>query len=303
MSALVTVRNLRVSRGRTEILRDVNLELRDGDVTAVLGPNGAGKSTLVAALSGLVKPDGGDIRLEGRVASALQSAGMARRSVRANVELALAWWGVPARDRRPRAAAALEDLNVGHLVRRRATELSGGEQRRVHLARSLALDADILLLDEPFAGLDPAARGALLDDASSVLRDRRGTTLVVVHDRAEAWALADNVVVLLDGRVAAAGPTRDVLENPPDASVARFLGYDGQIDRGDRMVLTRAGHIVVDPAGDEAVITRVVAGEDGCRVRLELADGAVWAKLPAGAAVGDRLRVRVVGGANFPREQ
>src|SRR6185436_9696474 len=138
---------------------------------------------------GLLEPVSGRVELHGRVAAALQAPALARRTVRANVEAALGWWGVPRAERPARAMDALERMHVGALAGRPAATLSGGESRRVHLARAIALGADALLLDEPFAGLDAPTRAELLSDAAAVLRDPERATLVVLHDRAEAWAL------------------------------------------------------------------------------------------------------------------
>src|SRR6185312_11967795 len=152
------------------------------------------------------------------------SADLARRSVMANLVAALAWWGVPRGERRGRAERALAAMGAAHLAGRQATALSGGERRRVHLARVLATEADVLLLDEPFAGLDAEVRADLLTDAAEVLRSPERGTLVVVHDRAEAWALADRLLILIGGELVASGPPRALLEAPPTPLVARFLG-------------------------------------------------------------------------------
>lgn len=204
-----------LQRDRREIVHDVSLQLRAGEVTALLGPNGAGKSTLLDGLAGELAVSAGQILRQGRTTLGLQSPVLAHRTVMANMLLALSWWGVPRASRRARALGALQQLGVEHLAKRRATELSGGERRRVHLARSLAVDPDILLLDEPFAGLDGETRASLLEEASSALRSDRRATLVVVHDRDEAWALADRLLILLDGRLVAEGPPHELLDQPP----------------------------------------------------------------------------------------
>src|SRR5205085_2312666 len=181
------------------------LTLDRGEVVALLGPNGAGKSTLLGALAALLPATAGRIGRTGRVAAALQAPALAHRSAQANVEAALAWWGVPRSERRERALASLDAMGAARHAQTQATSLSGGEQRRVHLARVLAVDPDVLLLDEPFAGLDAAARADLLYDAASAFRSPTRGTLIVIHDRSEAWALADRVMILLDGRIAATG--------------------------------------------------------------------------------------------------
>jgi ABC-type sulfate/molybdate transport systems ATPase subunit len=125
----------------------------------------------------------------------------------------------------------------------------------------------------------------------------------VVHDRAEAWALADRLLILIDGRLVADGTPRDLLERPPSPGVARFLGYDGCIRHDEsHTVLTRPPHVILDPAGrHEARVTRATATEDGFRLELTLGSGRLYTVAPLPAPrVGDTVRVRVDGGARFP---
>jgi ABC-type sulfate/molybdate transport systems ATPase subunit len=302
---VLAARGVAVARGRARVVHDAELELRRGDVLALLGPNGAGKSTLLAALAGLLPLAAGSLERHGRVAAALQAPALAARSARANVEAALGWWGVPRGQRRERALAALRATGAGALAGRAAGTLSGGEARRVHLARAVALEPDVLLLDEPFAGLDPPTRAELLDDATTALTDKRRATVIVVHDRAEAWALADRVAIMLDGRIAALGPVREVLEAPPTRAVARFVGFTGELREPDGgLRLVKPAQVRLDPAGDlAATVARRIPVEDGVRLDLELADGRVQslASLP-GPAVGERVRVRIAGGVRFAAE-
>lgn len=298
---LLAATGLTVARGPRTVLRDVDLQLRGGELVALLGPNGAGKSTLLDALSGALAPAAGSIERHGSVAVALQSAEMARRSVLANLTAALGWWGVPRRERAPRAREALAAIGAEHLAQRPATALSGGERRRVHLARVLALRPDVLLLDEPFAGLDPEVRAALLQDAERALRSPTRATLVVVHDRAEAWALADRLLIMIEGQIVADGPPATLLSEPPSALVARFLGYDGELRDGAELLLTRAAHVTIADSGPHATtVTRVIPLEDGVRLELTLPRGRLYtvAQLPA-PRLGDTVRVRVDGGVRF----
>jgi ABC-type sulfate/molybdate transport systems ATPase subunit len=299
---LLRCERLTVRRGRREVVREVSAELHAGEIVALLGPNGAGKSTLLDALAGALPAAGGRIERHGRVAVALQSPDLARRSVLANVVLALAWWGVPRAERADRAREALRAIAAEHLAPRPAATLSGGERRRVHLARAIAVRPDVLLLDEPFAGLDAEVRAGLLEDALSALRSQTRATLVVVHDRAEAWALADRLLILIDGRLAASGSPRELLERPPTLEVARFLGFDGRLDDGREVVLTRPAHVVLDPGGPlEGRVTRAIPLEDGVRLELELDHGSLYAIAPLPAPQpGEHVRVRIDGGARFP---
>ena len=188
-----------------------------------------------------------------------------------------------------------------HLADRPAFGLSGGERRRVHIARALAVSSDVLLLDEPFAGLDAETRASLLEDSVSALRSDARCVMIVVHDRAEAWALADRLLILIDGRLVAAGPPAELLDNPPDLSVARFLGYDGELRYGDEVLLTRPSHVSLDADGGlQATVTRAVGVEDGFRLELQLEHGKVYAVAPLPAPrVGDRVCLNLCGGARF----
>ncbi len=306
---LLSASGLGVERGGRLVIRETDLELRAGEVVALLGPNGAGKSTLLGALAGAVAPASGSIQRAGRVAIALQAPDLARRSALANVELALAWWGVPRGPQRAaRALRALELMGVAHIAQREARSLSGGERRRVHIARALALEPDVLLLDEPFAGLDSEARTRLLEDAAGVLRSEHRATLVVVHERSEAWALADRILVMLDGELAAEGPPRQLLDSPPSAAVARFLGFDGWMRDGDSVLLTRPAGVHLDPNSTlRGSVTRVVPLEDGARLELTLGDdgaeasGVLFASVPWPAPeLGSSVAFGIEGAARFP---
>lgn len=299
---LLRCEHLSVRRDQREVVRDVDVALRVGELVALLGPNGAGKSTLLDALAGALPAASGRIERHGRVAVALQAPDLARRSVLVNVSLALAWWGVPRPERSARALEALRVMGAEHLTHRAAISLSGGERRRVHIARALAVRPDVLMLDEPFAGLDAEVRANLLEDAASALRSAERATLVVVHDRAEAWALANRLLVLIDGRLVGDGPPRELLERPPTVEVARFLGFDGSLSSpGGELVLTRPQHVVLDPAGSlRARVERVVPLEDGVRLELTLDNGRLYAVsgLP-GPRMGEEVSVRVEGGVRF----
>lgn len=298
---VLTVTGLRVRRGRAPVVHDATLTVDRGEIVAVLGPNGAGKSTLLEAVGGVARAQGGTVEHVGRVATVLQSPGLATRSVRANVELALAWWGVPRSQRRGRAMEALEQMRAGHLARRHALTLSGGERRRVHVARGIALCPELLLLDEPFAGLDPETRAALCEDTSSALRTAAGGVVVVVHDRQEAWALATRLVVMIAGRIVATGRPDDLLAAPPSAEVARFLGYDGELLLDGERVLTRPAHVVVTPDGDLAgTVTRLVPQQDGVRIEVTTTQGVVRAVQPTGSVrLADQVRFGLAGAVRF----
>jgi ABC-type sulfate/molybdate transport systems ATPase subunit len=299
--SLVAVENLTVSRGRVEVLHDVGFSMQAGEIVALLGPNGAGKSTLLSAMGGMLKPGSGRIVCAGRVATVMQSAGLARRSARANVELAMAWWGVPRSQRRKRAMAALDLMQAAHLARRPARALSGGEQRRIHLARAVAVSPDLLLLDEPFDGLDPDTHRRLRHDTARALRDAGSAVIIVLHERSDAWAMADRVLVLIDGRIRADGAPQAVIDSPPSSDVARFLGYDGTLSTERGTLHTRPRHVRIAPDGDVAgTVIDSYAVEDGVRLHIRTERGDVWAAHDAfDVTDGDEVRLRIEGGVEF----
>jgi len=267
----LSLRGIRHRRGPREVLAIDGLDIAAGERLAVLGPNGAGKTTLLRLMAGLEAPSAGVVEIDGvptapggaalrrRVGYATQQAGLLSTTVRRNVELPLRWRGVAGGARRAAALAALRRLGVVHLADRPALSLSGGEAQRVSLARALALDPRLLLLDEPAAGLDAEARRSFLDDIAALLADRAMTVVHVSHRADEALLLADRVAVLVDGALhQLAGPSR-VLRDPCDATVARLVGYDnvipGRIDRdGELLVAGRPCGIRSDrPPGDVTV--------------------------------------------------
>jgi ABC-type sulfate/molybdate transport systems ATPase subunit len=242
VGAALTLRDVRQRRGGHEVLRIDALELAAGERLSVLGPNGAGKTTLLRLLAAIDMPTAGTVLVDGvptgpgavalrrRVAYATQRPGLLSTSVRRNVELPLGWRRVPRQQRRAAAAAALERLGVAQLAERPAAALSGGEAQRVNLARALALDPAVLLLDEPSAALDAETRQAFLSDVEQALDTSTTTVVHVSHRPEEAFRLADRVAVLADGRIRQLDKPETLLREPADATVARVVGYENLLE-------------------------------------------------------------------------
>jgi ABC-type sugar transport system ATPase subunit len=226
----VAVSDLRFSRGPFR-LAVPSLTFAAGRTTALTGPNGCGKTTLLRLIAGLEQPEAGAIAAgagrgtDGRVAFAFQEAVFLSTSVRGNLEIALKLRRVVPPERAARITDAAATCGVEHLLDRPAARLSGGEAQRVNLARALCLRAPVTLLDEPLSGLDRPAREQLLDDLPGILAHFASTTILVTHDHREALRLAEDLVVMREGRVVAAGSKREVMRHPPDTSTAAFLGY------------------------------------------------------------------------------
>ncbi len=223
--AALAVRDLEVARGAFQ-LRVPALELRAGEALAVLGPNGAGKSTLLRAMAGLLPlRSGSATRAEScDVALVFQRPIAFSGSVARNVELPLWARGVPRERRRERARAAMEEFGIDHLAGRDAATLSGGELRRLALARAFAPEPDVLLLDEPFDDLDAAGRETLSLDLRRVLDQTGVAVAMVTHDLRQALLLADHIAILLDGRLAQEGRRDEVLRRPAGPEIARLVG-------------------------------------------------------------------------------
>jgi ABC-type sugar transport system ATPase subunit len=248
----VTLAGVIVVRSDRVVLDIPALTCLSGTTTAVFGANGSGKSTLLRVVGGLEHPQRGEVRVgrEGvlvrpdappRTAMAFQEHVFVSGSVRRNLALALELRGVPASERPDRIAEAVAECGLGSVLDRSVRQLSGGEAQRVNLARALALRAPVTLLDEPLSGIDRLARTQLLDDLPRLLATFATTTILVTHDREEAFRLADQLVILVDGRVRAAGAVPVVFKAPPDAVVAELLGYT--------VLKTAQGLLAVPPGG------------------------------------------------------
>jgi ABC-type sugar transport system ATPase subunit len=243
----VRVEGLQFFRGRRPVLAIPELTFADGRTTALLGRNGSGKTTLLRLIAALERPRAGQVLIGGQpaapsrvretVALAFQQPVFLSSSVRANLDLALRLRNLDARERARRIEEAARACGVEHLLERTAIRLSGGESRRVNLARALCLRAPVTLLDEPMAGLDGPARGQLLHELPGLLRDFATTTILVTHDRDEALRLADDLVILLDGQVRASGPRQEVFRRPPDPETAELLGYTLIQSEGGRLAV------------------------------------------------------------------
>ncbi|EOD64360.1 ABC transporter ATP-binding protein, partial [Amycolatopsis vancoresmycina] len=232
----LSVRDLTVHYGSFAAVRDVRLDIADGEVLALLGPSGSGKSTLLRAITGLEPSARGSVSWDGEDLGAVpvhrRGFGLvfqdgqlfAHRDVAANIAFGLRMHGVPRSEWAPRVAELLALVGLSGFERRRVTELSGGQAQRVALARALAPEPRLLLLDEPLSGLDAGLREQLAIDLADLLRRSKITTLLVTHDQEEAFTLADRVAVLDTGEVRQEGAVRRVWRNPADDDVARFLG-------------------------------------------------------------------------------
>jgi ABC-type sulfate/molybdate transport systems ATPase subunit len=291
-------RGLHVTDRGREVLTVGSLEVADGETLAVLGPNGAGKSTLLRALAHLEpRAARAEVLLDGEpaapsqlrtaVAAVLQRPVLQRASVLDNAAAGLRLRGTPRARARRLARPWLDALGIAHLADRHARTLSGGEAQRVAVARALAVESRVLLLDEPFAGLDATTRADLIADLRTALNRSTAAVVLVTHDRDEAAALAHRTALLLRGRIRQLGSTADVLDSPADPECARLLGYTThlppELTGHDVLLVARPERCrllaVTDPAATEVVVPgtlrRVVPLGGTTRVDVDTAAGPV----------------------------
>ncbi len=254
---MLDVAKVSVSFGDFVAVDHVSLHLPQGRVLAVLGPSGCGKSTLLRAIAGLEELAGGTISCDGRDLDAIPTHArgfalmfqdgqlFAQQSVADNVGYALRLQGVSAASRRTRVAELLNLVGLQGADQQRPSSLSGGEQQRVALARALAAQPRLLLLDEPLSALDRELRERLAGDLRGILQRTDTTALMVTHDHDEAFAVADDLAVMMGGQLVQQGPAEQVWSAPGDEQIARFLGYVGVLQGQG------ASRILGKPIGDD----------------------------------------------------
>ncbi len=340
------IANLTRRLGQTEVLRGIDLEVATGELVALLGPSGSGKTTLLKIIAGLDWPDAGTLMVEGenwlRRRAQDRSTGFVfqhyalfpHMKVRDNIAFGLTVRPRATRPPAARIAARVEELvrflQIEGLADRYPAELSGGQRQRVALGRALAIDPQVLLLDEPFGALDAQVRRDLRRWLRGVHDATGTTTIFVTHDQEEAFELADRVVVMGAGRIEQVGRPDDIHDHPATPFVARFLGLTVEVP-----VTLRAGRaeapgldtsalprramadgpatlflrpadisVIPDPQGLFRVVECTSTGAE-LRLRLEgPADCRCEAEVPRrlghGLAVGQTVRLRPEAGQIFP---
>ncbi|MEU3416123.1 ABC transporter ATP-binding protein [Streptomyces sp. NPDC006658] len=318
--------------GERAVLDRVGLEVAEHEVVCVLGPSGSGKSTLLRAVAGLQRLDGGRVLLDGRDQSGVpahkRDVGLMfqdhqlfpQRDVGANVAFGLRMHGVDRRERDAEVGRLLDLVGLPGAARRAVAALSGGEQQRVALARALAPRPRLLMLDEPLGQLDRSLRERLVVELRELFGRLGTTVLAVTHDQGEAFALADRVVVMRDGRIAQSGTPVEVWQRPADAFVARFLGFENVVPatvtgtvavspwgklpvpdgsaQGSRTVLVRPAGVRLVPAGQGLSCTVTARTFKGAHVAVHLqpADGP---RLEAACALRDAPETGALVGVEF----
>jgi sulfate transport system ATP-binding protein len=306
----IKVRNVTKTFGATPVLRDVSVDVASGSLTALLGPSGGGKSTLLRVIAGLEVPDSGSVTINGidatRLAPQRRNVGFVfqhyaafkHMTVYDNVAFGLKIRKRPKAEIRKRVAELLELVHIEQFADRYPAQLSGGQRQRMALARALAVEPQLLLLDEPFGALDAQVRKELRAWLRRLHDEVHVTTVFVTHDQEEAIEVADEIVVLADGIVEQAGSPQEIYDNPDNPFVMRFLGPVTEID--GRLVRPHDIELSATPLtnGATATVTRIVRLGFEVRVEMSLDGSHTWAQITRGAAErldlapGDTVHVR-----------
>jgi sulfate/thiosulfate transport system ATP-binding protein len=285
----IAVENVSKRFGDFVALDGVSLEVPDGSLTALLGPSGGGKSTLLRVIAGLEEPDAGIVRISGKDATSAPPqrrdvgfvfqhyAAFKHMTVRDNVAFGLKVRKRPKDVIRTQVDELLELVHLEGFADRYPGQLSGGQRQRMALARALAVEPKVLLLDEPFGALDATVRKELRAWLRRLHDEVHVTTIFVTHDQEEAMEVAEQIAVLNEGRVEQVGSPRDLYERPANEFVMTFVGPVSRL--GEDWLRPHDLEIELDPVagGTEAMIDRVV--HLGFEVRVELTlhdDGQIW---------------------------
>ncbi|WP_423751217.1 ABC transporter ATP-binding protein [Salinirarus marinus] len=236
--ARITLDSIRKRYGETMAVDGVSLTVDDGEIVGVLGPSGCGKTTTLRTVAGFETPTAGTVAFDGREVTNVppedRNVGLVfqeyalfdNMTVRENVAFGLKMRGIEKTARDERADELLDLLDIGAMADRDPTTLSGGQQQRVGLARALAIEPNVLLLDEPMTGLDAKLKARLREEVGELLSDLDVTGLYVTHDQEEAMLMCDRIAVMKGGRIEQVGTPREIYESPATEFVSEFVALD-----------------------------------------------------------------------------
>jgi len=270
LASVFDLKELRVDRGGVQILDIPSFSLHENEFVSLIGPNGAGKSTLLLSVMGLIKRKSGSVLYRGqeirseaswlelrrKIAMVLQEPLLFDSTVYDNVASGLKIRGLERSAIRSRVMTYLDRFNLADMAQRSARKLSGGEARRVSLARAFAVEPEMIFFDEPFANLDPPTRQSLTDDMDRIIREQGISAVLVTHDQSEALRMSDRLVVMNAGKIVQLGTPAAVMNKPANEFVANFVGMEtileGEVlsNRDQQMAVMVSGH-EIDTVGDE----------------------------------------------------
>lgn len=277
--ANLTLSALSKHYGSFTAVKQMNLDVREGEFLVLLGPSGCGKTTTLRMIAGFIEPSSGTILIGGNDVTALppykRNLGIVFQnyaifphlSVFENVAYGLRRRKLPSTVIEERAHASLRRVRLDHLADRMPKQLSGGQQQRVAIARALAIEPDILLLDEPLSNLDAKLRHQVREEIKTLQTDLGITTVMVTHDQEEALSLGDRLVVMQNGEVQQIGSGRELYESPANIFVADFIGRTNVLEGSQ---VGGQGHLFRTRSGLELICRNAVGSHGAVVVRPEM---------------------------------
>lgn len=318
----------KIYRGQSAaVLKDFSLSVNDGELVALLGPSGSGKSTLLKLITGIERPDAGDIQFDGvsilnippnkrgAVFMFQKSYLFPFLSVAENIGFGLKVQGVSSETIRSEVARMLDLIGLPGTERRKPAQLSGGEQQRVALARALVTHPKLLLLDEPLSSLDTEVRMNLQEAIRAIQRELGITTILVTHDLGEAMAMSDRLALLLKGEIVAVDKPENLFHHPTSLAAAQFMGVStflssdqltvkkGTCSSFEKIFAIRPEHICIQKEACknsmQGVVSDCVFRGEYIEYQVDVNDATVRARMPMPAPMfphGEQVHV------NFPKE-
>lgn len=303
-SEFLVLKNLHKSFGKSHIIQDFNLTLKQGSMTTLLGPSGCGKTTILRLIAGLEQPTSGQIFLENHeitstppqerdIGIVFQSYALfPHLTIGENVEYSLKMQGISQAERKARVKEALALVDLSGFEFRTVDQLSGGQQQRVALARALILKPKVLLFDEPLSNLDANLRRMMREKIRELQQQLQMTALYVTHDQAEAFAVSDEIVVMKEGKIIQQGSPATLYRHPKNAFMAKFMGEASLFEAhkvGDQVQIGQAvltlphytpwsnfsGRCLLGIRPEAVKLTPHFA-ENGCQIRQAVYMGSHW---------------------------
>ncbi|SUZ33257.1 Maltose/maltodextrin import ATP-binding protein MalK [Roseibaca ekhonensis] len=305
----VSLKEIRKSYGAVDVIKGVDIDIKDGEFCVFVGPSGCGKSTLLRMIAGLEDISGGTLSIGGRVVNDItpkeRGVGMVFQSyaifphmtVRENIAFGLTIAGTSKSEKDAKVQEAARILQMEHLLDRRPSQLSGGQRQRVAIGRAIVRKPNVFLFDEPLSNLDAALRMDMRMEIGKLHRQLDATMIYVTHDQVEAMTLADKIVVLKDGHVMQMGAPMDLYHNPENLFVAGFLGAPSMNFLDVEVMDVQGTEAKVAHAAMEPVVLNtkgrpIVKGDRavmGLRPQYLSADGAGAGKVEGKVTVAERL--------------
>lgn len=303
----LSLKNISKKYKDKEILKNITFDIKEGELVCILGPSGCGKTTLLNIIGGFVSDYSGDVLLSNEninnippekreIATVFQSYGLfTHKNVIDNVSYGLKLLKIDRNTREKRAQEMLEKVGLAGYEKKKIKELSGGEQQRVAIARSMVLNPKLLLLDEPLSNLDVHLRDVMRKEIKRIQKQFGVTMIIVTHDQEDAFKLADRVIVINEGHIEQIGTPEELYKQPKSNFISSFIGENNII--GENLVIRPEEiSIKIDNSGDGKVVDETYLGAT-VEYLVETSDGNTLKVLTMSTAerfnIGDKVSVRI----------